>query len=74
MFLITDFLTRDGSMVAHTKISVVYQSNSGHTRRIAEAFKDGAQSVKDTEVHQLEIVGSDVREGRWSNDRANLKG
>jgi NAD(P)H dehydrogenase (quinone) len=51
----------------HTNLSVVYQSNGGHTRRIAEAVRAGARRVEGTDVELLEIVSRDVRDGRWSN-------
>lgn len=50
-----------------TTLSVVYQSNRGHTRRIAEAIVAGVNRVDGVDVHLLEIVGHDVHEGRWSN-------
>lgn len=50
-----------------TVLSVVYQSNRGHTRRIAEAVGAGAARVDGIEVDLLEIVARDVREGRWTN-------
>lgn len=48
-------------------LSVVYQSNRGHTRRIAEAIVAGVNRVDGADAHLLEIVGRDVHEGRWSN-------
>ena len=54
--------------MAGIKVSVVYQSGSGHTRRLAESIARGSQSVGEVDVHLLEIVGADVREGRWRND------
>ena len=50
-----------------TLLSVVYQSSRGHTRRIAQAMASGAERIEGMRVELLEIVGSDLHEGRWSN-------
>ncbi|MGH6835482.1 MAG: flavodoxin family protein [Candidatus Acidiferrales bacterium] len=49
-------------------VSVVYHTTHGHTRRLAESLADGARLVSGTTVHLLEIVPSDIHEGRWKND------
>jgi NAD(P)H dehydrogenase (quinone) len=54
--------------VSRIAVSVVYQSGGGHTRRLAESLVNGARSASDVDVQLLEIVGADVREGRWSNE------
>lgn len=48
-------------------VSVVYQSGAGHTRVLAEAIAQGAESLANTEVHLLEIRGEDIVNGRWDN-------
>jgi NAD(P)H dehydrogenase (quinone) len=54
--------------MAGLTVSVVYQSGSGHTRRLAESVARGCRSIPDIDVHLLEIVGADVEQGRWRND------
>jgi multimeric flavodoxin WrbA len=54
--------------MAGIMVSVVYQSGGGHTRQLAESVARGSRAVHDVDVHLLEIVGSDVREGRWTNE------
>ena len=49
-------------------IAVVYHSGSGHTKLMAEAVRRGAASVPGVEVQIHAVTGSDIREGRWSND------
>jgi NAD(P)H dehydrogenase (quinone) len=50
------------------KISIVFFSGSGHTRLMAEAVQRGAASVAGTEAELLQLVGSDITEGRWKNE------
>jgi len=50
------------------KVAVIYFLVQGHTRQVAQAVVDGAKSVAGTDVSLLEIVGSDIKEGRWSNE------
>ena len=50
------------------KIVVVYQSHKGHTKALAEAVLAGIVQVSDVSGEAVEIVGSDVREGRFAND------
>jgi NAD(P)H dehydrogenase (quinone) len=51
-------------------ITVVYQTGGGHTRRMAEAVERGCKSVEGTDVELLEIVGTDLKDGRWNNHAA----
>jgi multimeric flavodoxin WrbA len=55
--------------MAGITVSVVYQSGGGHTRRLAESLAQGCRSIHDVDVHLLEIVGADVHQGRWRNDK-----
>jgi NAD(P)H dehydrogenase (quinone) len=48
-------------------ISVLYQSNSGHTGRLADAVEEGASSVEGADVHRMAIASDDITKGRWEN-------
>ena len=50
------------------KVSVIYFSGSGHTKKMAEAVLSGANLVEGCEASLIEIQGSDIRDGRWKND------
>ncbi len=45
-----------------TSVAIVYHSGFGHTRVQAEAVRDGAASVPDTEVH---LIAVDDHEEQW---------
>jgi len=49
-------------------ISIVYHSNSGHTKVLAEKIHEGARNVHGNEVYLLEIKGEDVLNGKWKNE------
>jgi NAD(P)H dehydrogenase (quinone) len=49
------------------KVAIVYFSASGHTKQLAVAVAAGVQSVAGAEATVHEIVGADIRDGRWSN-------
>ena len=49
------------------RIAIVYFSGSGTTRACAQAVLEGANTAT-TAASLYEIVGSDIAEGRWSND------
>jgi NAD(P)H dehydrogenase (quinone) len=51
-----------------SKIAIVYYSGTGSTALLAEAVARGAGAVPDTEVELHRIVGSQIKEGRWSDD------
>lgn len=50
------------------QVAVIYHSGMGHTAKMAEAVAAGAASVPGTDVKLLAIAGSDITEGRYSND------
>ena len=50
-----------------TNITIVFQSQRGHTKALADAILKGARSVEDVDAEILEIVASDVVEGRYTN-------
>ncbi len=49
-------------------LSVVYQSNTGHTAKLSEAVEQGAALVQGIEIRRLAIVGDDIVKGRWANE------
>ncbi len=51
-----------------TKISIVYHSGFGHTRKMAEAVLKGATTANGADVALIEITGADIVDGRWRND------
>ena len=51
-----------------TKVSIVYHSGTGHTRKMAQAVYSGAESIDEVHVNLIEIIGKDIIEGRWKND------
>ena len=50
------------------KVSIVYHSGMGHTKKMAESVLKGAGSVKDTKSVLLEIKGDDIEKGRYQNE------
>lgn len=48
-------------------ISIVYHSNAGHTKILAEKIYEGVHSIYGNEVYLLEIRGEDVSNGKWEN-------
>jgi NAD(P)H dehydrogenase (quinone) len=58
-----------------TTISIVYNSNNGHTAALADAIARGAGTVDGVAVKVIEIAQRDIRDGRWSNPdiEASLK-
>jgi len=52
-----------------SNISIIYFSGSGHTTKMAEAVKSGAESISGSEIQLIELSGKDIKEGRWSNDK-----
>lgn len=50
-----------------TTITVVFQSERGHTKAPADAILRGIARVPGVEGHILQIVGKDVVEGRYRN-------
>ena len=51
-----------------TKVSVVYHSGAGHTRKMAEAVLAGAASVADVETRMIAIEGKGIVDSRWQNN------
>jgi NAD(P)H dehydrogenase (quinone) len=51
-----------------SKVAIVYFSGTGSTALLAEAVAEGARSVEGTEVELHRITGSQIVEGRWSDD------
>jgi NAD(P)H dehydrogenase (quinone) len=49
-------------------VSIIYFSGTGHTGKLAEAIQKGAASVPGVKSHLLVINGSDIQQGRYSND------
>ena len=62
-------------MVASKTIGIVYFSGTGTTRALAEHVQRGVNDAGAT-PSMVEIVGTDIVEGRWSNDSlaGNLDG
>ena len=50
-----------------TRVAVVFQSQKGHTKVLADAILKGAQSVPNVVGDILEISGNDVPQGRFTN-------
>lgn len=53
--------------------SVVYFSGQGHTKQLGLSVVDGARSVGQVVVHDIEITTTDLVEGRWANDKVLLQ-
>lgn len=51
-----------------SKVAVVYFSGTGSTALLAEAVAQGARSVEGTSVELHRITGSQIVDGRWSDD------
>ena len=50
------------------KVAIIYFSSIGHTHLMAEAIAAGVQSYPNTAADLLRIEGSQIQEGRWSNE------
>ena len=50
-----------------TSIAVVFQSERGHTKSLADSVVKGLVSVEGVSVKQYQILGKDVVEGRFTN-------
>lgn len=55
------------------KISIIYHSGGGHTAALAEAVAQGVRAVPNTQTEVIAIQGSDIKEGRWSNEAVLAK-
>lgn len=49
-------------------VTILYFSGTGNTKLAVDAVSQGCQSVEDISVECLEIVGTDIIEGRWANE------
>jgi flavodoxin len=49
-------------------VAVVFQSDRGHTKVLADAIFKSIKAVEGTKAQFLEIQGSDVFEGRFANE------
>jgi NAD(P)H dehydrogenase (quinone) len=52
-----------------TSVAIVFQSEGGHTKILAEAILKGVNVVQGVTGNIFEIRGQDVREGRFVNDK-----
>src|SRR6202047_2207363 len=52
-----------------TSVAIVFQSERGHTKILAEATLKGVKSVEGVSCNMFEIRGQDVHEGRFPNDK-----
>lgn len=50
------------------KVAVVFQSGKGHTKALADSVLKGLESVEGVNGCLLEIIGSDVKDGRFANE------
>jgi NAD(P)H dehydrogenase (quinone) len=50
------------------RIAIIYFSGSGHVHQMAEALESGASSHPNTSVDLLRITGSQIQNGRWSDE------
>jgi multimeric flavodoxin WrbA len=51
-----------------TKTAVVFQSERGHTRALADAIFKGLQNIEGVRSEALEIRSGDIHNGRFQND------
>ena len=51
-----------------TTVAIVYFSATGHTKLMAEAVAEGAQSVADTTAKVFRITGEQINAGRWEDE------
>lgn len=49
-------------------VVIVYYSQSGYTRLVGEAIAEGLKAAGTAKVELLEILGSDIKEGRYVNE------
>lgn len=52
------------------QIEIVFYSGTGHTRLLAEAIQEGANSLEGVQARLLPIEGSHIHEGRYRNESA----
>ncbi len=51
-----------------TTLGIIHHSGTGYTRILADAVARGALAQEGVRVERLEVVGSDIREGRYVNE------
>jgi NAD(P)H dehydrogenase (quinone) len=49
-------------------VAVVFQSEHGHTKVLADAILKGIQSVEGVHGRSFQILGRDIRDGRFANE------
>jgi NAD(P)H dehydrogenase (quinone) len=52
-----------------TNVAVVFQSGRGHTKVLADAILKGIRAVEGANAQIFEIRGTDIHEGRFTNER-----
>lgn len=57
------------SASAPAVISIITHSGSGHTAEMAKAVALGARSVEGVTVLEHRILGEDIKDGRWHNEK-----
>lgn len=50
------------------KVAIVYFTSNGHNEQLAVAVAEGVRSVSGAEAVTLQIVGTDIVNGRWKNE------
>jgi NAD(P)H dehydrogenase (quinone) len=51
-----------------TSIGIIHHSGTGYTRILADAVARGALTQDGAKIERLEVLGSDIREGRYANE------
>jgi len=51
-----------------TKIAVIFQSDRGHTKALANAVRNGVNAIEGVSGTQHQILGREIEEGRFVND------
>ena len=51
-----------------TNIAIIYFSGAGNTHLMAESIATGAQTIPDTKVQLLRIIGEQIVNGRWKDE------
>lgn len=49
------------------RVAIVFHSASGSTKRLAQSVANGARSLPEVDVLEIELTGSDIKEGRYKN-------
>lgn len=51
-----------------TSIGIIHHSGTGYTRILADSVARGALAQDGAKIERLEVLGSDIREGRYANE------